>query len=201
MKKRTKLGASQAVAIRLPSEEGFVPISVTETLPKPATVEFVSDAPPPERPPPTGQHSCANRSPVDDELIDNFDRVKKTRWRKMEVDVDQQVPICKDYHDTGYCTFGSSCKFMHIRDDVLSSSQLDRKLALDAFKKSQEKSNVPLSIHQSDLCSICGKFFKEAVITACHHQFCSRCAIMRYQHDHSCAICGADTHGIFNSIS
>jgi hypothetical protein len=33
------------------------------------------------------------------------------------------IPTCKDCHDTGYYTFGASCKFMHIRDDVLGSTR------------------------------------------------------------------------------
>ena len=33
---------------------------------------------------------------------------------------DYQPDICKDYKDTGYCTFGDACKFMHDRGDYKS---------------------------------------------------------------------------------
>jgi RING finger protein 113A len=115
----------------------------------------------------------------------------------MDLTVDQQIPICKDYHDTGYCTFGASCKFMHIRDDVLSSSQFDRKLALEAFRKSQQPPETPVEPPGS--CPICAGAFANPVVTQCDHKFCGACAVARYRENHLCAVCGADTNGIFNA--
>ena len=137
-----------------------------------------------------------------DGRVSEMDAAKKVGWRKMDVVLDEQVPICKDYHDTGYCTFGASCKFMHIRDDVLNSSQLERKLAMERYKKLQEqRKRMEETAQQPDVCPICQSFYKDAVITRCGHKFCCKCAMERYKKDHTCAVCGADTNGVFNSVS
>jgi hypothetical protein len=95
----------------------------------------------------------------------------------MEITVDRQIPPCKDYHDTKYCTFGLCCKFKHLHDDMLRSSQLDRKLALDAFKKSQKQANCFTFYRQPTVCSIAGQVLKAPMITLFHHKFCSACAV------------------------
>lgn len=134
-----------------------------------------------------------------DGRVSDRDAVRKVGWRKMDVVLDEQVPICKDYHDTGYCTFGASCKFMHIRDDVLNSSQLERKLALERYKKLQEQQKaLEENAEKPEICSICKKFYTDPVITRCGHKFCSKCAMERYRTDQTCQICGKDTHGVFN---
>jgi RING finger protein 113A len=128
----------------------------------------------------------------------DHDSAEKTRWRKMSV-MDQQVPICKDYHDTGYCTYGDSCKFMHIRDDILSSSQLERKIAMDIMKKAQLLTKDSVS-EQPEVCGICHNFFVNPVVAICGHKFCGDCAMKRFRSVSSCAVCGLDTGGVFNSV-
>lgn len=39
---------------------------------------------------------------------------------------DYQPDICKDYKETGFCSYGDSCKFMHDRGDYKSGWELDR---------------------------------------------------------------------------
>jgi RING finger protein 113A len=39
---------------------------------------------------------------------------------------DYQPDLCKDYKETGYCTFGDACKFMHDRGDYKSGWEIDR---------------------------------------------------------------------------
>lgn len=34
------------------------------------------------------------------------------------------VEICKDYKETGYCSFGDSCKFIHDRTDYKSGWEI-----------------------------------------------------------------------------
>ena len=41
------------------------------------------------------------------------------------VSLDMEGLICKDYKETGYCTFGDTCKFIHDRSDYMNSAQLD----------------------------------------------------------------------------
>lgn len=40
---------------------------------------------------------------------------------------DYQPDICKDYKDTGYCTFGDACKFMHDRGDYKSGWEVSER--------------------------------------------------------------------------
>jgi len=176
-----------------------IPRSDARMRPQAPLIQAASVSPPPELPPQPPQDLkplLSTQSEPDDGRVSLFDAPRKSGWRKMEVTVDQQIPICKDYHDTGYCTFGPSCKFMHIRDDVLSSSQFDRKLALDAFKKSQAASQTPPE--PSGLCPICGNAMANPVVANCGHKFCGPCAMSRYRENHLCAVCGVDTNGVFN---
>lgn len=39
--------------------------------------------------------------------------------------VDYQPDVCKDYKETGYCTFGDSCKFLHDRSDYKAGWQVE----------------------------------------------------------------------------
>ncbi len=39
---------------------------------------------------------------------------------------DYQPDVCKDYKETGYCSYGDACKFMHDRGDYKSGWELDR---------------------------------------------------------------------------
>jgi hypothetical protein len=38
---------------------------------------------------------------------------------------DYQPDICKDYKETGFCSYGDSCKFMHDRGDYKSGWELE----------------------------------------------------------------------------
>lgn len=131
--------------------------------------------------------------------IDN-EMTKFDGWRKIDFHVDDQLPICKDYYETGYCTFGASCKFLHTRDDLTTSSQYERRIAFSAFKTALDKSDNKVTTVQPDICPICKKYFKNPVITKCGHKFCNTCAIQRFRNDRTCAVCGYDTHGIFNTV-
>ena len=40
--------------------------------------------------------------------------------------IDYQPDICKDYKETGFCSYGDSCKFLHDRGDYKAGWELDR---------------------------------------------------------------------------
>lgn len=144
-----------------------------------------------------------NQEGLEDGTIDRDD--DHLGWKKMEFTVDQEMPICKDYHDTGYCTFGGACKYLHTRDDVVSSSQMEEQAGWKAFHEGCERAEAErrrkkVVTLEPDVCQICHKLLKDPVMVKCGHKFCSSCAIKRYTTDPTCAICGTDTEGIFNSV-
>lgn len=190
------VGGAESVLIDIPEQLKPKPkAGAFETVSDAAIAEKVGPAKDLRNLLPKGEESADGR-------VESRDAVKKIGWRKMDVTVDQQIPICKDYHETGYCTYGASCKFMHIRDEVLTANQLERKLALAAYKKSQEnQKKLAEEASQPEICQICKQFYRSPVITRCGHKFCGVCAMQRYRVDHTCAICGAETDGLFNSCS
>jgi RING finger protein 113A len=136
--------------------------------------------------------------------------------------IDYQPDICKDYKETGFCGFGDSCKFLHDRGDYKAGWQLDiewdekqkakkaameRRVAAGEDPSDVDESNPFLIKDGADeedeeglpfACHICREPFTRAVQTNCGHYFCERCAVARYAEDPHCAICGKQTHGIFN---
>lgn len=44
----------------------------------------------------------------------------------MSARFDYQPDICKDYKETGFCSFGDSCKFLHDRGDYKSGWELEK---------------------------------------------------------------------------
>ncbi|OHT06631.1 Pre-mRNA-splicing factor CWC24 [Tritrichomonas foetus] len=139
-----------------------------------------------------------------DGRVESHDASRNNGWRKIEFTIDQQIPICKDFRDTGYCTWGGACKYYHTREDTPSTSQMDTRNAWKAHmeteqRKEFERRRKKIVTLEPDVCQICHKLLKDPIITKCEHQFCSTCAMKRYLTDPTCAICGKDTDGIFNT--
>ncbi|KAL4913853.1 hypothetical protein BDW62DRAFT_191590 [Aspergillus aurantiobrunneus] len=127
--------------------------------------------------------------------------------------MDYAPDVCKDYKLTGYCGFGDSCKFSHMREDYKQGWELDRdwdvstkgknlggkvlsqrggKTGDDEDDDEEELENIPFA------CIICKKPYQNPIITKCGHYFCESCALQRYRKSPSCAACGAGTGGVFN---
>lgn len=123
---------------------------------------------------------------------------KYNGWKKVEFYLDQQIPVCKAYYETGYCSFGDACRFLHTRDKIEASSTIDKENEIKAFKAIMEKNKKIGEMNAPEVCPICSKIYIRPIITICHHKFCQKCALDRYEHDPSCAVCGKDTMGIFN---
>lgn len=129
---------------------------------------------------------------------------------------DYQPDICKDYKETGFCSYGDACKFLHDRGDYKSGWELDRewdeeqKRRQEALTKGwatgeegeeegqqeEEEDDLPFA------CYICRKPWAECssepVITKCKHYFCESCALKRNTKTGKCATCEQQTQGIFN---
>ncbi|RTE79006.1 Pre-mRNA-splicing factor cwc24 [Fusarium euwallaceae] len=143
--------------------------------------------------------------------------VKRPTNVRATVTTDFSPDVCKDYKQTGFCGFGDNCKFMHIREDYKQGWQLDREWEDVTRGKKKVSGTVVASIdgkgakEEEDVdeetflqsipftCIICKASFKEPIVTRCGHYFCQPCALKRYRKDPTCAACGADTNGVFNS--
>ncbi|KAL2835519.1 hypothetical protein BJY01DRAFT_223619 [Aspergillus pseudoustus] len=125
---------------------------------------------------------------------------------------DYAPDVCKDYKLTGFCGYGDSCKFTHMREDYKQGWELDRDWDVSTKGKNlagkvvsqrgskpeeededeEELENIPFA------CLICKKPYQNPIVTKCGHYFCEACALQRYRKSPSCAVCGAGTGGVFN---
>ncbi|EKX48510.1 hypothetical protein GUITHDRAFT_105656 [Guillardia theta CCMP2712] len=125
---------------------------------------------------------------------------------------DYQPDLCKDYKETGYCTFGDSCKFMHDRGDYKSGWELERdwkaeqeKKKLDAALAELEGDKPKEEEEENDglpfACAICRGPFNNPIETRCMHYFCESCALANYKKSKRCFVCNEQTQGQFNTAT
>ncbi|RSL62830.1 hypothetical protein CEP53_004604 [Fusarium sp. AF-6] len=128
--------------------------------------------------------------------------------------------ICKDYKQTGFCGFGDNCKFAHIREDYKQGWQLEREWEDVTQGKKKVSDTVVARIDGKEVkevkeeedgdeetfpgstlltCIICKATCKKPIFAKCAHYFCQSCALKRCRKDPTCAACGADTNGDFDS--
>nr|WJH19544.1 Zinc finger protein 183 (ZNF183) [Euglena gracilis] len=132
--------------------------------------------------------------------------VRVTMW------VDYKPDICKDYYETGYCSFGDSCKFAHIREDYKSGYVIEQEYEAEKRRKEARLRGLlpPEEDGKGDsdddglgdlphACFICRSGFKDPVVTRCKHYFCEQCAMEHFRITQRCAACEKPTHGIFNT--
>uniref|UniRef100_A0A915DIZ3 Uncharacterized protein n=1 Tax=Ditylenchus dipsaci TaxID=166011 RepID=A0A915DIZ3_9BILA len=131
--------------------------------------------------------------------------IRATQFMRANVRWDYAPDICKDYKETGFCTFGDSCKFMHDRGDYKHGWEIERDYEASKLTKVKDDEFVITSDEdedKSDLphhCFICRESFKNPVITKCKHYFCESCAIGHYRKSKRCAVCNVKTDGIFST--
>lgn len=115
-----------------------------------------------------------------------------TRW-------DYQPDLCKDYKDTGFCGFGDSCKFVHDRTDYKAGWELERDYEAGLLSKAHENFEVESKPEEDTptTCGICDNPLQSPVHTKCGHYFCGTCALKNHRVNPRCAVCSAETQGIF----
>eukprot|EP00878_Enallax_costatus_P042956 GHUV01050485.1.p1 GENE.GHUV01050485.1~~GHUV01050485.1.p1 ORF type:complete len:187 (+),score=39.71 GHUV01050485.1:107-667(+) len=128
---------------------------------------------------------------------------------------DYQPDICKDYKETGFCSYGDSCKFLHDRGDYKSGWELEAEWEAEQKRRQEaltkgwgpddEAEEQQLEEEDDDLpfaCYICRHPWHECkgdpVVTKCRHYFCESCALKRNAKNGKCAACDQPTQGIFN---
>ena len=111
---------------------------------------------------------------------------------------DYKPDVCKDFAETGWCGFGDSCIYAHIRGKYLNGAQLEKKW--EELQKGNKSSTAKPDEMRMTGCFICREPFADQplVKTKCGHTFCRSCALNRFRTDPTCAACKAQTHGIFN---
>jgi len=121
-------------------------------------------------------------------------QTRKENFVKETARMDYNPEICKDYFETGHCSYGDTCVFIHDRTDYASGHVLEkdwndkqRKLHKKLLGKkyghvsdseTDNEDNISTKMEEIDSeglplrCKICNNYFKEPVITKCQHYFC-----------------------------
>lgn len=123
--------------------------------------------------------------------------IRATQYMRSSVRWDYAPDICKDYKETGFCTFGDSCKFMHDRSDYKHGWEIERDWEEGKLVESKDDEFLVTSSEDEEelpfACHICREEFKSPVMTKCQHYFCEKCAMEKCRT--KCVVCGQKTFG------
>ncbi|ETN74062.1 hypothetical protein NECAME_13221 [Necator americanus] len=93
--------------------------------------------------------------------------IRAPQFVRQTVRWDYAPDICKDYKETGFCTFGDSCKFLHDRSDYKHGWEIERDYASGRLNQVDD-TNYEIDDGEDEFpeeCYICGKPFTSPVVT------------------------------------
>ncbi|VDN36230.1 unnamed protein product [Gongylonema pulchrum] len=103
--------------------------------------------------------------------LNRFGPIRAPGFVRQSVRWDFAPDICKDYKETGFCTFGDSCKFLHDRTDYKHGWEIERDYEAGRLKEDDPDKYLISSDEEEEAndlpykCFICRQSFVNPVVT------------------------------------